>query len=157
MVKLFVMDVDGTLTDGKIYIGNSGEEIKAFNVKDGYAVHNLLKGNNVKTAILTGRKSNIVEIRAKELEVDFCIQGVKNKLDELNRLIDKLEISAKEIAFIGDDIPDMDCIKMCGYTACPHDAVQEVKDAVDYVCMASGGEGAVREFAERILNESKDF
>lgn len=75
MLKLFVMDVDGTLTDGKIYLTNSGEEMKAFHVKDGYAIHDILKRKKIKTAIITGRKSRLVEMRAKELEIDFCLQG----------------------------------------------------------------------------------
>lgn len=148
MLKLFVMDVDGTLTDGKIYLTNSGEEMKAFHVKDGYAIHDILKRKKIKTAIITGRKSRLVEMRAKELEIDFCLQGVTVKLEKLTDLMNELGISSREIAYIGDDIPDLECINVCGYTGCPCDAVQEIRNAVDYVCEAAGGEGAIREFAE---------
>lgn len=153
-IKLFVMDVDGTLTDGKIYMDSKGEICKVFNVKDGYAIHELLRNNQVKTAIMTGRESKAVEMRAKELEVDYCLQGVKNKLEKLQKLAEEIGISMESVAFIGDDIPDLECIQACGYSACPSDAALKVRNSAKYVCRVAGGYGAVREYVEILLNES---
>lgn len=156
MIKLLVMDVDGTLTDGKIYMGNGGEIFKSFDIKDGYAIANILPEYHIKTAIITGRKSEIVDRRAAELNIDYVLQGCSNKLVELNLLIEKLGIVSDDVAYIGDDLPDIDCMKVCGYTACPSDATVEVKGQANYVCSTRGGDGAVREFVEYILTEQID-
>ena len=151
-MKLFVMDVDGTLTDGKIYIGSNGEEFKAFNVKDGYAINEMLHKNGIKTAIITGRESEIVNIRTKELNIDYVYQGVSNKVEILNELADENNISFNEIAYIGDDLNDVDVMKKCGVTGCPGDAVEKIKMISNYVSQYNGGNGAVRDFIEWIIN-----
>lgn len=152
-IKLFVMDVDGTLTDGKINMGENGELFKSFDVKDGYGIHEILPHYQVKTVIITGRESEIVNIRAKELEVNYICQGIKNKLSKLEEIISDLEIDVNEIAYIGDDIIDLECIKVCGVSGCPADAAKEIKDNVNFVSMHKGGEGAVRDFIEWLKEE----
>ena len=153
-IKVLVMDIDGTLTDGKIHISDEGEVFKSFNVKDGYGIANLYK-INVLPVIITGRKSKIVEYRAKELNINEVYQGVHNKVDKLKYICEKYKISLKEVAYIGDDINDLECMKICGISACPNDAAEEVLDSVDYICKKNGGEGAVREFINFISNNGE--
>lgn len=149
-IKLLVMDVDGTLTDGRIYIGAQGEVMKAFDVRDGYAIAHILPQLGITPVIITGRSSDIVEQRAKELKIVELYQGISDKLAQLKEVTAKFGASADEIAYIGDDLNDMDCIRYAGSTACPADAIPEVRDAVDYVCKCDGGRGAVREFIDRL-------
>lgn len=151
-IKMLVMDVDGTLTDGKIYIGSQGELMKAFNVKDGYGIVQA-RENGILPVIITGRKSEIVSQRAKELKITELHQGISHKLDKLKEILEEKSISLEEVAYIGDDVNDLDCIIACGCTACPEDAVDEVKVHVNYVCQKKGGEGAVREFIQWFSNQ----
>ena len=150
-IKLFVMDVDGTLTDGHIYIGSNGELMKAFDVKDGYAIYHMLPANNITPVIITGRSSQIVSARAKELKITELHQGVSDKLAVLKEVAAKYNALPEEIAYIGDDLNDLDCMNYCGCTACPADAVDEVLETADYVCKRKGGQGAVREYVTHIL------
>ena len=129
-MKLLVMDVDGTLTDGKIYIGSKGEEFKSFNVKDGYAINEMLHKNGIKTAIITGRESEIVNIRARELSIDCVYQNVSDKVETLKQIVELYGISIEEVAYIGDDLNDFEAMKKCGITGCPADAVDEIKNIV---------------------------
>lgn len=149
-IKMLVMDVDGTLTDGKIYIGENGEIMKAFNVKDGYAIVSL-KDYNITPVIITGRKSKIVEMRAKELKITELHQGVSDKLTLLKEIAKSYNVNQEEIAYIGDDLNDLECIEFCGLSACPSDAIDLVKEKVNYVCKQSAGNGAVREFVDKNL------
>ncbi len=150
-MKLFVMDVDGTMTDGHIYIGADGEMMKAFDVKDGYAIYHMLPAQGIIPVIITGRSSKIVAARAKELKITELYQGVSDKLSTLAMVAAKYGASPDEIAYIGDDLNDLDCMSHCGLTACPADAVEEVRKTAKYVCKAPGGRGAVREFVEFLL------
>lgn len=152
-MKLLVMDVDGTLTDGKIYIGSKGEEFKSFNVKDGYAINEILHKNGIKTAIITGRESEIVNIRARELSIDYVYQNVSDKVETLKQIVELYGISIEEVAYIGDDLNDFEAMKKCGITGCPADAVDEIKKISDYVSKYNGGEGAVRDFIEWIIKQ----
>lgn len=149
-IKMLVMDVDGTLTDGHIYVSAEGEAMKAFHVQDGYAIAHILPELGIVPVIITGRSSQIVEKRAAELKIQHLHQGVGDKLSKLKEVADQLAICAEQIAYIGDDLNDLDCIRYCGYTACPADAVPEVLATVNYVCKRDGGRGAVREFIERL-------
>lgn len=146
------MDVDGTLTDGHIYISSEGEMMKAFHVQDGYAIANMLPAEGITPVIITGRSSEIVKKRAAELKIRHLHQGIGDKLSKLKEIASVLGVTAEEIAYIGDDVNDLDCIRWCGYTACPADAVPEVITAVDYVCKRDGGRGAVRELIDFIVN-----
>lgn len=155
-VKLLIMDVDGTLTDGKIFMGNSGEVLKAFNIKDGFGICKILPEYGIVPIIVTGRKSEIVDIRCKELGINHCYQGITDKVVVLEKIASKFKLKKyknqfNEIAYIGDDLQDYECIKMCGITGSPKDAVPIIKENVDFVSTKCGGEGAVREFIEWFL------
>lgn len=152
-IKMLVMDVDGTLTDGHIYVGAEGELMKAFHVQDGYAIAHVLPEKGITPVIITGRKSRIVEKRAAELKIAHLHQGISDKLSKLKEVAAELGAEASEIAYIGDDVNDLDCIRWCGVTGCPADAVPEVLEAAGYVCRREGGRGAVREFIDRFLAE----
>lgn len=150
-IKMLVMDVDGTLTDGCIYIGAEGELMKAFNVQDGYGIAQILPKHGITPVIITGRSSRIVENRAAELKITHLHQGVSDKFSKLKEVALQLGATPEEIAYIGDDVNDLDCIRWCGFTACPADAVPDLLEVVDYVCKRNGGRGAVREFIENLM------
>lgn len=149
-IKLVVLDVDGTLTDGTIYIDNEGIETKGFNVKDGFAIANAIK-EGINFAIITGRQSKLVEKRAEELGIQYVYQGVGNKVLKLDELLNDLELTYEQTAYMGDDINDLSAIKVAGFTGAPKDGVLEVIKRVDFVANSFGGKGAVREFVEIIL------
>lgn len=149
-IKMLVMDVDGTLTDGKIYMSANGELMKAFNIKDGYAIAHL-REYGIEPCIITGRESEIVRQRCVELKIKELYQGVSNKLFKLKEVCSKKGIELSNVAYIGDDVNDLACIQQCGCTACPSDAVKAVKEKVNYVCAEKGGEGAVRDFCEYLI------
>lgn len=150
-IKLLVMDVDGTLTDGKIYMGPDGEVMKAFDVKDGYAIAHMLPEIGIVPVIITGRESQIVANRAKELGITELYQDIDNKLGVMLDVIRKYKCTEENVAYIGDDLPDIQCMKKCAMAGCPADAVQEVKEICQYICNKKAGCGAVREFIDRIL------
>ena len=156
MIKLLVMDVDGTLTDGKIYMGPSGESFKAFDIKDGYGIHEILPQNGIEAAIITGRESSIVMHRAKELGINYVIQNSKDKVEALSKLADMAKCDFQEMAYIGDDMIDLEPIKMCGLRGAPADAVSTIKANADYVTEKNAGSGAVREFIEWIVRQTGD-
>ena len=150
-IKLLVMDVDGTLTDGKINMGPDGEVFKAFDIKDGYAINEMLPAHGIVPAIITGRTSRIVENRARELHITELYQGKHEKLDTLKQLMAKHGCSRENVAYIGDDILDIECMRECGVVGCPADSCRQVKEIAHYVCNRNGGDGAVREFIEFLL------
>jgi 3-deoxy-D-manno-octulosonate 8-phosphate phosphatase, yrbI family len=152
MIKLVLLDVDGTLTDGGIYRGNNGEELKRFNVKDGYAIVNAQK-LGIEFGIITGRKSELVEIRAKELKIKYLYQGISEKTVILEEIMKKDGLSKEEIAYMGDDLNDLLIMKQVGSSGTPKDAVDEVIQVADFVSKKNGGSGAVREFIEHILKK----
>ena len=152
MIKLVLLDVDGTLTDGGIYRGNNGEELKRFNVKDGYAIVNAQK-LGIEFGIITGRKSELVEIRAKELKIKYLYQGISEKTVILEEIMKKDGLSKEEIAYMGDDLNDLLIMKQVGLSGTPKDAVDEIIQVTDFVSKKNGGSGAVREFIEHILKK----
>lgn len=147
-IKMLVMDVDGTLTDGHIYIGPDGEEMKVFDCKDGLGIKELLPGLGITPVIITGRNSVITQNRARELRISELYQGVSDKLPLLKTIAAQRGLTAEEIAYIGDDLNDLACMEFCSLTACPRDAAEAVRDRVDYICPRDGGRGAVRDFIE---------
>ena len=155
MIKLVIMDVDGTLTDGKINISPNGELFKSFNVKDGYGIVNIQK-KGVIPIILTGRNSEIVSIRANELKITDVRQGISDKITELRKILEHYNVTFDEVAYIGDDINDLDIFKSLKYTFAPNDAYQSVKEIAYKILSLNGGEGAVREALDEIIliNES---
>lgn len=152
-IKALVMDVDGTLTDGRIYIGLAGECMKAFNVKDGYAIAQILPKHGILPIIITGRESAITERRAEELNIHCLYQNVSNKVLVLKKIMDEKKIVSDEVAYIGDDLNDLPAMKICGCVGCPSDSVKEVLEYADYICNKNGGAGAVREFIDYIVKE----
>ena len=148
------MDVDGTLTDGHIYMGPDGEAMKAFHVRDGYGIVALARIGII-PCIITGRKSKILENRAKELQIKHLYQGITDKLAMTTDLGASLGFAPEEIAYIGDDLNDLSCIEYCGLSACPSDAEPDLFPVVDYVCHHKGGEGAVREFIDYIIERGE--
>ncbi len=151
MIKYLVMDVDGTLTDGKIYMGNDGEMMKAFNIKDGCGIHDLAIPAGITPVIITGRKSQILLNRCKELGIKEVRQGINNKIEEMEHIT----VNLSEVAYIGDDINDLSCMIQVkaagGKIGCPADAVKKVKDLADYISEYNGGDGAVRDFIEWLI------
>lgn len=152
-IKLLVLDVDGVMTDGRIILTPSGEEIKEFHVRDGSGIKYWQRAGKA-VAMITGRASPAVKIRAEELGVGFCRLGVKQKLPVFEEACEVAGVTAAEVAVIGDDLPDLPIMQKCGYAVAVVDAVPEVLDAADYVTTAPGGRGAVREAIEHILRSS---
>ena len=152
MIKLIVIDVDGTLTDGKIYYSSEGEEIKAFNIKDGL----MIKAWNFlgkKSAIITGRISKMVDRRAKELDITYVIQGVKDKANKLKEICEKENISLSEVVVIGDDMNDLSMMRIVKRSFAPFDANPYIYDFVSDPLTKKGGDGAVAEMIDILLKE----
>jgi len=150
MIKLFVMDVDGTLTDGALHIDNTGKELfKSFHARDGYGIKYLL--SNTKSAIITGRTSGIVSYRAEELGITYCYQGITNKLSILKQITNEMNISFDEVAYIGDDVNDLECIEAVKFSGCPKDAINSIQSFVAYKAPSNGGHGAVRDFIDYLI------
>lgn len=153
MIKLIVLDVDGCLTDGRIIYSSDGSETKNFNVKDGLAISSWIRmGNHV--AIITGRNSKIVETRANELGVKHLFQGVKDKEKVLKELIDSLGLKYYEVGAIGDDLNDFKMLSKVGRSFTPKDGVKEIRELVETVLANTGGDGAVREMIDILVDES---
>ncbi|MEX2116051.1 MAG: HAD hydrolase family protein [Bacteroidota bacterium] len=150
-IKLLLLDVDGVMTDGGVYYGETGEEMKKFNSQDGYGIVQLQR-RGVKIGILTGRFSRIVERRAHELGISEVYQNMENKAEAYSAIKARLEMNDREIAYIGDDEPDLPVLEQVGFSAAPANAVPRVRSAVDYVCKRAGGGGAVREVVDLILS-----
>ena len=164
-IRFLVMDVDGTLTDGNIYISENGELFKSFNVKDGYGIHELLPNVNggIIPVIITGRSSNITEKRCKELGILSLYQGVKKKEQLYNIIatynnLNHSVYTLSNVAYIGDDMNDLEVMKIIkeagGSVGCPGDAVNEVKALADFISEYYGGHGAVRDYIEYVINKS---
>ena len=150
-IKMLLTDCDGVLTDGGMYYTENGDEIKKFNTRDGMAFE-ILRKKGILTGIISGEDRKIVRDRADKLKANECHVGIKDKLKVIKEIAQKYNLSLDEIAYIGDDINDLECIKACGFSACPCDAVQEVKRAAKYICRASGGNGVIREIADLFIN-----
>jgi 3-deoxy-D-manno-octulosonate 8-phosphate phosphatase (KDO 8-P phosphatase) len=150
MIDHIVLDVDGTLTDGGIIISDNGVETKQFQAKDGLLVRVLPK-LGFKTIIMTGRESELTEIRADDLCISTLMQGVKDKEAALKAFFEEHGLSGERFAFIGDDLNDYTAMQLCGFKACPIDAAPEIRELCDYVSPLSGGHGAVRDICGYIL------
>ena len=155
-VRLAIFDVDGVLTDGTIFIGPTGEAFKAFSILDGHGLK-MLREAGIATAILSGRSHKAVDRRAKELSIDYVIQGKSEKLPEFDKLLKRVKLEAKDCAYMGDDLPDLPVMRRCGFSVAPRNAVKAVKDEAHYVTRAHGGKGAVREMCELILRHRRQL
>jgi len=151
-IKLLILDVDGTMTDGKITYSNSGEEFKSFCVKDGLAIASWIRlGKSV--AIITGRESKIVENRAKELGIDYFFQKIKHKAKKAEEILYEMGLSWDNVASIGDDLNDYSMLKKSKLSFIPNNGNDFVKSRVTNVLKSNGGDGAVREMIEFILKQ----
>lgn len=150
-IKLLLTDCDGVLTDGGVYYGENGEVMKRFNIRDGMGVERLLNCAEVETGIITGEMSPSVAKRAEKLKIKELHLGIKDKPAVLAEILKRKNLIASEIAYIGDDTNDVEIMRLVGLTACPNDAIIFAKKEADYICVAKGGNGAFREFAELII------
>jgi 3-deoxy-D-manno-octulosonate 8-phosphate phosphatase (KDO 8-P phosphatase) len=149
-IRLAIFDVDGVLTDGTIYLGERGEQIKAFHILDGLGLK-MLGASGIVTALLSGRKSAVVTLRAKEIGISHLLQGVDDKLDAYHRLLRKLDLVEEEASFMGDDLPDLPVLRRCGLAFSVPNAPEIVLSHVHHVTRAPGGRGAVREACEFLM------
>ena len=149
-IKLVVTDVDGVLTDGGLYYTDEGLVMKKFQVKDGMGMR-LLRLADIKNAIITTDDSELIKIRGEKLKVDYVFLGIWDKENKLLEICRTENISPENVAFIGDDVNDIGIIEAAGVSACPNDAVIEIRDRVDLILQKNGGEGVFREFSDLIL------
>lgn len=148
--RLILTDIDGVWTDGGMYYDQTGNEWKKFNTSDSAGVL-FCKKLDIPVGIITGEDTEIVRRRSEKLSIDFLYQGISNKIEAAKEICEKLNIDISETAFIGDDLGDIELLKIVGFSAAPNNASEYVKDIVDYVTKRNGGEGAFREFVEEIL------
>ena len=150
-IRLFATDVDGVLTDAGMYYSETGDEWKKFNTRDGMGIK-LLQRAGIITAIVTQERTKLVARRAEKLAIPELHQGVMDKLTVIREMADRHGLSLKQVAYIGDDVNDLEALKAVGFSASPADGLPDIVAAVDYVCRKKGGEGAVREIIEMILD-----
>ena len=150
-IKLLICDVDGVFSDGRIYLGNQGEELKAFHTRDGQGIK-FLQAAGIEVAIITGRNSEIVRRRMGELGIQYIYQGQKDKRQAYQQLKEQLTLQDHEIAYIGDDLPDLPLIIRAGLGCCVADAPSYIRQAADYCTQLPGGHGAVRELIDLLLS-----
>ena len=149
-IKLLAMDVDGTLTDGGVYYSLDGLLMKKFCVYDGMGI-TLLNQSNISSMIISSDDTEIPIKRAEKVKITYSIISAKRKKTTLLEFIEPLNISIEEVGFIGDDINDIELLELCGFSACPANSMNIIKDKVDYICSKKGGEGAVREICDMLL------
>lgn len=149
-IKLLICDIDGVFSDGSIYVGNNGEELKTFNTKDGFGIRALLN-NGVEIAIITGRTSNIVKTRMNSLGVTNIYQGMENKLIGYQQLLKDFNLKPEQVGYIGDDFPDIPVMQEVGLAVAPGDAHPYVKEIAHLTTTMNGGRGSVRELADLIV------
>ena len=150
-VRLLVLDVDGTLTDGRLYYGAEGEALKAFDVRDGHGLRLLQICGGVRLAALTGRRADLIRVRCAELGIEKIVERSRAKGAALRALCGELGVELSATAFIGDDVNDLPALALAGVSACPSDAAPEVRAACAFVSRFPGGRGAVRELCEALL------
>lgn len=152
-IKFLILDVDGVMTDGSIILDNEGNELKRFHVRDGHGIKMLSKAG-IKTGIITGRRSKVVEVRARELGIEEVHQKIFKKSVVFDQLLEKYNLKDENVAFMGDDVVDQELLRRAGLSAAPADAEDEAKNLADLVMSRCGGRGAVRQFTDLILKSS---
>lgn len=155
-VTTIFLDVDGTMTDGNIYLDNQKNELKSFNVKDGLLIAALIRAG-YQVLIMTGRESQVVARRAAELGITDCYQGIKDKRSLLEKLMKKNNFTYQNLAYLGDDLNDLSVMKQVAFAGCPADAVPEIKAVADYISEFRGGRGAVRDILSYLLKEQGEY
>ena len=149
-IRLVAFDVDGVFTDGRFYLSDDGIESKAFNTQDGFGIRRLINAG-IDVAVISGRQSGAVERRMAELGVTHVIQGCKDKVAALGKIVDALGTTTGHCAYVGDDVPDLPLLNAVGYSIAVANAISEVREQCDYTTSAGGGHGAVREVCELVL------
>ena len=152
-IKLLLLDVDGVLTDGRIIYDSQGNELKAFDVKDGHGLK-MIQRSGIQVGIITGRSSEVVRRRAAELGIEILYQGALRKLEPYREILNQYGLSDEQIAYVGDDIVDLPILRRVGFSATVADAIPDVLPLVDYVTTRPGGRGAVREVCDLLLRAS---
>jgi 3-deoxy-D-manno-octulosonate 8-phosphate phosphatase (KDO 8-P phosphatase) len=155
-IKLFVLDVDGVLTDGTILLLDNGEQARTMNIKDGYAIQLAVK-KGYQFLIISGGKSEAVVKRLQKLGVQHIEMGIHNKLQVLQNYMQQLAVQPQQVLFMGDDVPDVDCMKAVGLACAPADAVQEAKAVAQYISEYAGGKTCVRDVIEKVLKLNNDW
>jgi len=155
-IRLAIFDVDGVLTDGSLYISDSGEEYKSFNTLDGHGMR-MLKQSGVELVIISGRTSRCVELRAQNLGIGLLYQGVEDKLEVYSSLLTKFGLGAEATAYVGDDVMDLPVMRRCGLAICVPESPALVKQHAHYITQRAGGAGAVREICELIMQAQGTF
>lgn len=155
-VALMGFDVDGVLTDGTLYYSARGDEMKGFTTRDGHGIRMLMDAG-IRVAIITGRRSEIVEQRAKNLGIDLVLQGIDDKRTAMQELLSKLNLRFEEAGYMGDDVVDLPLLRACGFSATVADAHALVLERVDHVSAHPGGRGAVRDVCELLLKAQHKF
>ncbi len=150
-IKLLLTDCDGVMTDGGVFYGENGEVMKRFNIRDGMGVERLRNLTGVETGFITGELSPSVARRAEKLKITELHLGIKDKPAVLREILERKQLDASEIAYIGDDTNDVEIMQMVGLAACPADATRFAKQVAHYICQTNGGHGCLREFAEFII------
>lgn len=153
-IRLLALDVDGVLTNGDLVYGPDGEILKTFNVKDGHGLRRLVM-SGIEVCIITARKTQALETRVQDLGIKYCFQGIKDKLAVLDEVLEREKLTYPQVAYMGDDEPDMPILRRVGLSACPLDAWDKVVDICTWRSSRKGGKGAVREFCEFILSAAK--
>ena len=156
MIKIIFLDIDRCMSDGGIYKGNAGEELKRFDVKDGFILQQWNQMGYL-SAVITGKSSQIVANRCAELNVKYCLQGVSDKLEIAKQILQKENLSMKNAAAIGDDLNDIRLLKAVKLSFAPKDAIKQTRQCVNTVLSKKGGRGAVREMIEQIMQKNGDF
>lgn len=153
-IRFVILDADGVLTDGRIIFGSDGSEYRCFHAHDGYGITRAIE-KGLKLAIISGKESKVIELRAKRLGITDIIQRAMNKVKAFEKLKHTYKLDYREVCFIGDDEFDLPLLRKVGFSAAPKDGIKVVRDQVDYVTQANGGRGAVREILDRILRAQK--
>ena len=155
-LKLLILDVDGVLTDGRLFFDDKGKEYKCFHARDGHGIK-LLRQTGVEVAVISGRKSNSVALRMKTLGVEYVYQGHENKIAAFNEIIQSLSIQPEQVAHVGDDLLDLPIMKRVGLSIAVNDANDPVKEYADWCTKTPGGQGAVREICDFIMRSQGTF
>ncbi|WBO84656.1 KdsC family phosphatase [Hymenobacter yonginensis] len=156
VIKAFILDVDGVLTDGTLLAFNSGEQARAFHIRDGYAIRHALR-QGYRIAVISGREEEGVRKRLESLDVRDMYLGVDDKMKIFNNYINTYRLDPAHIAYMGDDMPDLEVMRRCALAACPADAAADVRAISSYVSALPGGHGAVRELIEAVMKEQKTW
>ena len=152
-IKLLILDVDGVLTDGTLFINSDGSESKSFNALDGHGIR-MWKRAGLKVAFLSGRLSEPTQHRAEQLDIDHCIQNCHHKIQAFQELIEQENLSPQQVCYIGDDLMDLPVMRRVGFSVAVASAVEDVKENADFITTKNGGSGAVRETIEHILKNT---